>query len=436
MRAYYALVDDILSWDEFEEKVYSLNPDPEDEESENIAAAGVAEELGRLHRKISGLRAGPTLSSFFCKVIEKEPVVRFNRQDKSEGLLEKVLAGDETGEVTLVFWDEKALACGELNAGDVLEIAGRFKSLSNVAVVDLRRSDACVNLREGGLKSLQPCSFNALVLETGKTISYESKDNVISSKTPLFVYCDFGENPGFARINVWNEGIIKDISAGITLRVSDVLPKPSRFREFSTTGTSVFSLISFQKQSLKPHVSKISSVNPCDYASVSGEITGLDSLSGYTRDDGSVLYLRKGVLSDETGSAAFVFWGEKALAPVFEGDKVSVYNALVKTQKGLSCSYPEIHAGYNSCIVPETPFNGVRTSITGTVVEFAGTRYILDGGERYLLKGADDAICGEDIKASGMLYGHIFRADSAEPVCYDIREIKERLSLMNKSLSG
>ena len=154
MRAYYALVDDILKWDEFEEAVYAINPDSDDDESEKSAAAEVVRRHGRLHPKISKLNPKPTLNSFFCKVIEKEPLKDFIRPDKSPGLLRRILAGDETGEVVLVFWDERAYAAEEISPGDILEVAVRFKNISNVNVVDLRRADAEVCLRERGIKTL------------------------------------------------------------------------------------------------------------------------------------------------------------------------------------------------------------------------------------------------------------------------------------------
>ena len=82
-------------------------------------------ELGRHHVKISGLTARSSLFSFFGKVIEKSEPKEFDRKDGEKGLVAYLLAGDETGEIRVVLWDEKALALQEIECGDVLEIIGR-----------------------------------------------------------------------------------------------------------------------------------------------------------------------------------------------------------------------------------------------------------------------------------------------------------------------
>ena len=187
MRAFYALVDDILTWEEFEEEVFSINPDPHDEESENLAAAEVAEKYGRLHLKISELNSKPTLNFFFCKIIEIGPVIEFKRDDNTPGVVRRVLTGDETGEAVLVFFDEKVSGTEEIAVGDVLEVAGRFRSLSTINAVDLRRVEKEIFLREDGIKTLLPVSLKALVLEKSGILQYTKKDQTFGEMEVMFV---------------------------------------------------------------------------------------------------------------------------------------------------------------------------------------------------------------------------------------------------------
>lgn len=69
MRAYYALVDDLLSEEEFEEFALSLSDGLNADHDLRFAAAAAAEKLGRLHTKIAEIRKGPTLISFYCRII-------------------------------------------------------------------------------------------------------------------------------------------------------------------------------------------------------------------------------------------------------------------------------------------------------------------------------------------------------------------------------
>jgi hypothetical protein len=69
VRAYYALVDDLLSEEEFEEFALSLSDGLSADHDLRFAAAAAAEKLGRLHTKIAEIRKGPTLTSFYCRII-------------------------------------------------------------------------------------------------------------------------------------------------------------------------------------------------------------------------------------------------------------------------------------------------------------------------------------------------------------------------------
>ena len=433
MRAYYALVDDILAWDEFEEVVYALNPDSDDEESEKYAAAEVVRRHGRLHPKISNLSPKPTLNSFFCKVIEKEPLKEFIRSDKSPGLLTRIIVGDETGEVVLVFWDERAYAAEEINAGDILEVAVRFKNLSNVNVVDLRKADAEICLRDGGIKTLKPCYVKALILEKSDTIEYRKKDDTPAFKVTLFVY----EENGFARITVWNQNTIKDISAGMTVKISGAVPRPSSFKEYFTGDDSSFEI---SDEEISPPLIHISEAKPGEFCSIAGVLDNICPVSGYFRDDETILWLKKGILSDDTGKIPFVLWGGHAKVPYFKGDTVSFYNCQVKTSVSGStpCGF-EIHAGYNSCILSsdgsaEDEGEGVNFSAEGILADFPDGTFLVNEDIKYLLKGGNFRP-GEEITVSGILNGHTICVQSSSPVLYDLKSLNKRLESLRRFFS-
>ena len=71
MRAYYALVDDLLSEEDFEEFALSFSGGLNADHDLRSAAAAAAGKLGRLHTKIADIRKGPTLTSFYCRIIDR-----------------------------------------------------------------------------------------------------------------------------------------------------------------------------------------------------------------------------------------------------------------------------------------------------------------------------------------------------------------------------
>jgi len=122
---HYALVDDLITTEEFERRVDAKIEDCGDLVDEPTAAMMVIGELGRQHVKIKGLSGKSSLFSFFGKIVDKTEPKEFVRADGEKGWVATLLLGDETGTTRVVLWDEKAGAAVDVAIGDVLEIIGR-----------------------------------------------------------------------------------------------------------------------------------------------------------------------------------------------------------------------------------------------------------------------------------------------------------------------
>ena len=86
MQFHYALVDDLISSEEFERRVEAKMQECGDLIDDATAAMLVVGELGRQHVKISGLSGPSTLFSFFGKVISVAAPKEFERQDGGRAL--------------------------------------------------------------------------------------------------------------------------------------------------------------------------------------------------------------------------------------------------------------------------------------------------------------------------------------------------------------
>lgn len=291
MRAYHALVDDLLTWEEFEAKVGAVCQKENDEDAETEAARSVAESLGRLHVKIADLKRGPTLCSFFCKVIEKGDIIRFDRDSEAgvhsyldpdddlfvtdspdaepPGLLRRVLVGDETGEAVLVFRDMKVHGTQDIRVGDVLEVAARFRGFSNVIAVDLQEADKGidVSLRKSGMKTLKPLNLRVKILSLEER-DYSGDDNIGNAPrrrfSDAYVWVIDGHvspsakgagseaEPGvtgnvncFARIRVFGDAVaatLREAGEGAVAQISGITQRPSRFAHFSAGDESAASI--------------------------------------------------------------------------------------------------------------------------------------------------------------------------------------------------
>ena len=172
MLFHYALVDDLISKEEFEQRVETKIEECGDLVDEPTAAMIVVGELGRQHVKIKGLFAKSSLFSFFGKVVDKTEPKEFDRADGEKGWVATILLGDETGTTRVVLWDEKAGAVLDIVTGDVLEIIGRHpgKSTAEIYALALRKASCEITCTapangagEGGL-STEPVDLDAILI--------------------------------------------------------------------------------------------------------------------------------------------------------------------------------------------------------------------------------------------------------------------------------
>lgn len=124
-----------------EDELEKLVTDKVNELSGLVSAEGaiyiVANELGiRLEAekpkkevsvsKISDVTEPKTPVSIECKVIRKYDRVNFSSQKGTEGSVQSLLAGDETGVIRVVFWNDKTELLENIHEGDILKVINAF----------------------------------------------------------------------------------------------------------------------------------------------------------------------------------------------------------------------------------------------------------------------------------------------------------------------
>ncbi|WOF16555.1 hypothetical protein F1737_07545 [Methanoplanus sp. FWC-SCC4] len=428
MRAYYALVDDLFTWDEFEAAVYDLTGGSDDEESENRASLEIVSEAGRLHPKISKLNSKPTLNSFFGQVIDIAGPREFKRSDDTPGLVSRILVGDDTGEAVLVFWDEKALCVNEISVGDVIEIAGRVKSRSQIFAVDMQKSDLKLSLRENGMKTLSQQTVILKILDIGEVSEYRRKDG----EKGFWCRISGVSRMGGVVLNCWNPKLFEGYSAGMTVEVSGLLEKAKcGLKEYSSSlQTSVMVSGDVVESSF------ISLHDACnlDFCNIRTKIELCDKPESFVTKNGNISWRRKGLMSDGTCSCPFVLWGNNALRPLFKGDIAEIYSGRVVKRNAFrgddeSGDVFEIHSGYDSLIYATgSSKDGESVSLTGFINRLCDGYYLESGRGSFLIMGSFSLPEGFFVKADGIIRGSRIYADSVEPVVVLRSDLEERVS--------
>ncbi len=256
MQFHYALVDDLLSREEFERRVEEKIRDCGDLVDELTGAMLVVADLGRQHVKIHGLVAKSSLFSFFAKVIEKSEPKEFDRADGEKGLVASILVGDETGETRLVLWDEKAMAAQEIEKGDVLEVIGKpGKRPGDIMALAIRKASCEIECRS----NIQP-------LNTAPAERVMIEARLLSIEEPRFFTrrdgkggemrgAVIGDGSGTARLICWMPEILDDLVPGTTLRITGAVDRSRPpVREYSVDEKSTIEPIDLEIEvSDEPH---------------------------------------------------------------------------------------------------------------------------------------------------------------------------------------
>jgi len=408
---HYALVDDLISKEEFERRVEMKIEECGDLVDEPTAAMLVVGELGRQHVKIRGLGGKSSLFSFFGKVIDKTEPKEFERKDGEKGWVATLLLGDETGTTRVVLWDEKAGAVVDIAPGDVLEIIGRHpeKSLEIYALA-LRKASceiSCVVPANGATAdslSTEPLELDAILIAQEEPRSFTRRDGTGGEMTEAVI----GDAQGTARVIAWVSDLFSAILPGTSLHITAAKPdRRSPGRAYSLDEKSTVEIID---KVITVPFTPISSVSEEGIYSITGDVKEVKAPRSFTTRNGSVSWVRNIVVSDGKDEVKVVLWGDKALIPVLPGDTVKVYHATAKPGR-----YGGIELGVGRGSSFHVPAEESHPIIfEGTIISGQGCTFIDNGTERYLING--DFPHGSEMQVTGILSGNRIIAESTQAV--------------------
>jgi replication factor A1 len=405
---HYALVDDLISREEFERRVEAKMEECGDLIDDVTAAMLIVGELGRQHVKISGLSGPSTLFSFFGKVVSIAPPREFTRKDGEKGWVAHLILGDETGQVRAVLWDEKAAAAAEIETGDVLEVIGKHagKQVPDIVVLALRKAPCEIDCGASVHPRFTPperkdLSLRVLYLAEPRTITRRD-----GSPAELV---DGGVTDGarVTRMVSWQPALFDAILPGMTIRARGALVKARN------TGVEYVidekSEVFAEDHEIPFRFSRLDEVCADGSWSVEGEITQIQPVRAFTSRDGREGHVRNLVISEDTARARVVLWGDRALLPLVRGDRVSLYNAQLKTGR---TGDPELHIGAGGFIAAHPAGRPEAIVMEGTVIVTREGTFLDNGADRFLISG--DLPHGQEIRVEGMRSGERITPASVE----------------------
>jgi replication factor A1 len=421
MSFHYALVDDLISREEFDRRVAEKEEETGGLLDTHTAAMLVVGELGRSHVKIRDIARKATICSFFGQVIGAEPLREFTRADGTPGTLAKVTLADETGQIVALFWDERAIAVQEIGADEVVEVIGRpgRSGSPEITVLDIRPSACEITMGENASpprekeEILGPRDFCLLGLEVPR--AYSRRDG----STAMLVEGLLGDAEGTYRLVCWAPELLEGLELPVSVRITGLRYREgSRGREFHLDARGHLEGIT---AGVKVPFTPLPRVAEGEVHAVRGTLTSLDPPRSFLKQ-GEVSWMRHGTLSGEDASARVVLWGEKARIPLVKGEEVAIYHALVKAGRG---SPLEIHSLRETVILP-LPAPIREQVFVGTVIP-GPAGYVIDNGEEaYLLE--EELPAALHLRVEGQVKGRRLRPFHSAPARPDRKHLLDRLS--------
>ena len=434
VRYHYALVDDLISREEFDAKIEEKTKECGNLIDETAAALLVVRDLGRDHVPISKLYKKSSLFCFFGKILEISKPKEFDKQDGSKGMVSRMIVGDKTGHTTLVFWDEQAMALLDtFSPGECIEVIGRpGRSAKEIQPLNLRKSIVMIECsREpGGIKPPERCDLDLVLLACSPFREYTRRDGSSGSMTSGLV----GTAKGAAKFVCFSPSLLDGIAVGTSLHIASLLEKEG---DYQSTEFLIDDQCTVTAIETAPDIGFFSydTILPDTMVSVQGIITEVRPAKKFMRKDGTESYVRNITISDSADSTKtlpVVLWDEAGRNAWFVGEHIEIFFALAKIGRGGDI---EVSLGKGGIVRPVCDERSESVELCGTVLHTEDGCILDNGIMSYLLFSSHSH--GSILSVNAVVYGARIFCESEIVYDYSLDLVKKRIStfLNNTELS-
>lgn len=428
VRYHYALVDDLISREEFDRRIEEKITACGNLADEVAAALLVVRDLDRSHVKIRGLRGKSSLFCFYARILAFSGVKEFDRADGTKGLVARLTVADETGQTDLVFWDDQAAAIGEtFEIGEVIEVIGRHgKSLKEILPLNLRKThvEIACDMTPKETKPPERRDGDLLLISLQPPKPFTRRDGTGGEMVSGIA----GDEAGTARLLCWDSSLLAGYGPGTAVTAAGYLEKEGDFggREIVIDENTLITPAAGRPDI---PITPLQDVLPDQTVSVAGTLSTVRPARPFTRRDGTPSQVRNVRLSDGTATLPVVLWDDEAARILHEGEKVIIYH--VSSRVGRT-GETELSVGRGSCLLVVPDEDAMQVTIDGTVIQTSQGLVIDDGVHAFLIEGPYQA--GADLMITGMASKKRLFCDHYEQSGLNIEDTRERLTSFQRCL--
>ena len=424
---HYALVSDLLTREEFEQRVEEKAESLGGIVDEITAAMLVVEDLGRSHVKIGDIpKTTAAVVSFFGKILSIEGPREFTCEGESTpGLVASLVLGDPTGTTKTTLWDEQAAAVSELAVDSVVEVIAKPRfGRKEVSFVALRESSVeIVETKKPPTSEILAKPFVVRILHMSAVREIERRNGDLAYLQEILV----GDESGTTLLTTWAPETFSDVEEGASVSITGVSRKEDDgIVEYQALNTAV----------ITPHPTPIpvlkidaGDVEEGQCPVVTGTVVSVSEVRTFINRRNTESKVRNIKIQGEDGDVLAVsLWKDEAEKLLLPGDSVEIINAVAKPSR---FSGLELSVGHGSVIRilsdEEEP-----VQISGRVVLRPIGLTLENADEVFVLTGDNLPEPGMSVTISGMRQGVRLRVQEGWLNPADASEI---LSVLQQSQS-
>lgn len=317
--------------------------------------------------KINDLKGNEVDVSIKGQITKIDKILDFERSDGSRGKKQSFIIGDETGEVLVNFWNDKASQIQDLHMSDIVMITGLSSKIGLKGLIELhsnrftnfekdeQTTDFVVKKGLMGTMSRETIEVSKIdqIVELNKLVSVEglivqvspthefSRDSGSQGKVQNIIISD---DSGLIRIVLWDDkAVLIDLEdTDKLLRIVNGNTRKGRFTdiEIHCGNQTQVDVEDIEIDAIKQYLvnfTNLSDISPSEEdVNVRGVITEIYPLQDITIKQNETISLQSFKINDQTAEIKVTCWRDNVdkIEGLNTGEKIEIYQAKVKEDSG------------------------------------------------------------------------------------------------------
>ena len=317
--------------------------------------------------KIKEIKGNEIDLALIGKVTQKDDLLEFERSDGSKGIKQGLVLGDETGEIYVNFWNEKANDVKSINLGDIVEVGGLAAKVGLKGNLEMHSSRYTNVAKKDDIKDIivkkgfvgsgtdigaqllpivQIAELGSLVSTKGLIINVNpihefSRENGSKGKVRDITISD---KTAIIRVVLWDDktDLINEADINKVISILNGFTREGRYTgiEIHCGNQTRIEVESIESDSINQFLLDFTSIrsitDDMNEAHIHGVVSDLSPIQDIKTKEDEIIQLRNLRVEDQSGSIRITCWRENInkISDIDVGDGIEIYNANVKEDAG------------------------------------------------------------------------------------------------------